>query len=70
MTGAQIRTAGSPRSSRSSRLGLKAPDVRASFAKLSIEPKTGTPGEFAAFIAEGVPKWAEMARISGIKVAQ
>jgi tripartite-type tricarboxylate transporter receptor subunit TctC len=50
--------------------GLTAPDMRASFAKLSIEPKTGTPAEFAAIIAEGVPKWAEMVRISGIKVAQ
>ena len=50
--------------------GLKAPEVRASFAKLSIEPKNGTPAEFATFIAEGVPRWAEMVRISGIKVAQ
>jgi tripartite-type tricarboxylate transporter receptor subunit TctC len=50
--------------------GLKAPNVRATFAKLSIEPKAGTPGEFAAVIAEGVPKWADMVRISGIKVAQ
>jgi tripartite-type tricarboxylate transporter receptor subunit TctC len=50
--------------------GLQAPDVRASFAKLGIEPATGTSAEFAAIIAEGVPKWAEMVRISGIKGAQ
>jgi tripartite-type tricarboxylate transporter receptor subunit TctC len=50
--------------------GLRAADVRASFAKLGIEPATGTPAEFATIIAEGVPKWAEMVRISGIKGVQ
>jgi tripartite-type tricarboxylate transporter receptor subunit TctC len=50
--------------------GLRSPDMRASFARLSIEPKSGTPGEFAGIIAENAPKWAEMVRITGIKVAE
>jgi tripartite-type tricarboxylate transporter receptor subunit TctC len=50
--------------------GLKAPDIRARFAKVGIEPKTGTAGEFAAIIAEEAPKWVEIVRTSGIKVAQ
>jgi tripartite-type tricarboxylate transporter receptor subunit TctC len=50
--------------------GLGSPDMRASFARLGIEPKSGTPGEFAGIIAENAPKWAEMVRITGIKIAE
>jgi hypothetical protein len=28
------------------------------------------PGEFAGIIAENAPKWAEMVRITGIKLAE
>jgi tripartite-type tricarboxylate transporter receptor subunit TctC len=50
--------------------GLRSPDMRASFAKLGIEPTITTPQEFAAIIAREVPKWAEVVRITGVKIAQ
>ena len=50
--------------------GLRSPDMRASFAKLGIEPTITTPAEFAAVIAREVPKWAEVVRITGVKIAQ
>jgi tripartite-type tricarboxylate transporter receptor subunit TctC len=50
--------------------GLRSPDMRASFARIGIEPKSGTPAEFAGIIAENAPKWAEMVRVTGIKVAE
>jgi tripartite-type tricarboxylate transporter receptor subunit TctC len=48
--------------------GLGLPDIRASFAKLGIDPKFTTPREFAAIIAEEVPKWTQIVRVTGIKV--
>jgi tripartite-type tricarboxylate transporter receptor subunit TctC len=50
--------------------GLRSPDMRASFARLGIEPTITTPQEFAAIIAREVPKWAEVVRITGVKIAQ
>ena len=50
--------------------GLRSSDMRASFAKLGIEPTITTPEEFAAVIAREVPKWAEVVRITGVKIAQ
>jgi tripartite-type tricarboxylate transporter receptor subunit TctC len=48
--------------------GLKSPDVIESLAKLGAQPKTGTPREFAAFVAEEMKKWAEMVKLSGAKM--
>ena len=48
--------------------GLKSPELRASFAKLGIEPKITTPAEFAAIIQQEIPKWAEVVRVTGVKV--
>jgi tripartite-type tricarboxylate transporter receptor subunit TctC len=50
--------------------GLGSADMRASFAKLGIEPTITTPQEFAAVIAREVPKWAEVVRLTGVKIAQ
>jgi len=50
--------------------GLAAPDLRASLAKLGIEAKTGTPEEFAAIITKDAPHWAEIVRMTGIKLAE
>jgi tripartite-type tricarboxylate transporter receptor subunit TctC len=50
--------------------GLRSPDMLASLAKLGIEPKITTPQEFAAIVAEEVPKWKEIVRVTGIKVAR
>ena len=49
---------------------LTSADIRASFARLGIEAKTGTPAEFAAVIAEEAPRWAEIVRVTGIKAAE
>jgi tripartite-type tricarboxylate transporter receptor subunit TctC len=50
--------------------GLKSPEMRASFAQLGIEPIVTSPQEFAAIIAQEVPKWAEVVRITGVKAAE
>jgi tripartite-type tricarboxylate transporter receptor subunit TctC len=50
--------------------GLASPEMRASFAKLGIEPVVSTPQEFSAIIAREVPKWAEVVRVTGVRVAQ
>ncbi len=50
--------------------GLRSPEVRAGFAKLGIEPVITSPAEFAAIIAQEVPKWAEVVRITGVRVAE
>ncbi len=50
--------------------GVNSPEIRASLAKLGIDPVTGTPAEFARMAAEIGPKWAEIVRITGIKPEQ
>ena len=50
--------------------GLRSQEMRASFAQLGIEPMVTTPQEFAALIAQEVPKWAEVVRITGVKAAE
>ena len=47
---------------------LRAPEVRASFARLGVEAKAGTAEEFAALIAAEAPRWAEIVRLTGIKL--
>jgi tripartite-type tricarboxylate transporter receptor subunit TctC len=50
--------------------GLRSLEMRASLAKLGIEPVISTPQEFTAIIAQEIPKWAEVVRITGVKVAE
>jgi len=50
--------------------GLRSPEMRASLARLGIEPVISTPQEFTAIIAQEIPKWAEVVRITGVKVAE
>jgi tripartite-type tricarboxylate transporter receptor subunit TctC len=50
--------------------GLRSPEMRASFAQLGIEPIVTSPQEFAAIIAQEVPKWADVVRITGVKAAE
>ena len=47
--------------------GVKSSEMQASFARLGLETKTGSPEEFGAIIASDVPKWAEIVRITGAK---
>lgn len=47
---------------------LRSPETVAGFARLGIETQPGSPEQFAAIIAEEAPKWAEIVKITGIKV--
>jgi tripartite-type tricarboxylate transporter receptor subunit TctC len=47
---------------------LAGAEVKAALMKLSALPKTGTPAEFAAFIAAEIPKWAAAVKLSGAKI--
>jgi tripartite-type tricarboxylate transporter receptor subunit TctC len=48
--------------------GLKSVSVKAALAKLGSEPLMGSPQEFAAFIASEGKKWADVVKLSGLKV--
>jgi len=41
--------------------------IRASLAQLGIEPRIGTPEDFAAVIANEGPRWAAIVKITGVK---
>jgi tripartite-type tricarboxylate transporter receptor subunit TctC len=47
---------------------LRSPDMRASMDKLGIEAMTGSPQEFAAFVADEAPKWARIVAVAGVKI--
>jgi tripartite-type tricarboxylate transporter receptor subunit TctC len=46
---------------------LALPDLRAKLADLGMEGIGDSPGEFAAVIKSGIPKWAKVIKESGIK---
>jgi tripartite-type tricarboxylate transporter receptor subunit TctC len=46
---------------------LKSPEMTAIMTKLGFEAKVGSPQDFAAFIAEELPRWAAIVRSSGVK---
>ncbi len=46
---------------------LAGAEVPAALARLYARPKAGTPGDFAAFLAAEIPKWAQAVRLSGAK---
>jgi tripartite-type tricarboxylate transporter receptor subunit TctC len=48
--------------------GLRSPDLRASLAKLGVEPKIGTPKDFEAALAEQVHEWKAVVDATGIKL--
>jgi tripartite-type tricarboxylate transporter receptor subunit TctC len=48
--------------------GLKSAEMQASFAKLGVETRPGTPQEFAAFIASESKKWSDVANAAGIRI--
>ena len=45
---------------------LRSPEMKDSMAKLGFDAKIGTPQDFAAFIAEEIPRWAEIVKITGV----
>ena len=48
--------------------GLRSDAMKASLAKFRVEPRPGTPADFAAFIASESKKWAGVIAAAGIKV--
>jgi tripartite-type tricarboxylate transporter receptor subunit TctC len=48
--------------------GLQSDEVRAGFAKLGIEARIGNAREFAALIADEVPRWAAIVKVTGVKI--
>lgn len=47
---------------------LGSAEVRESLRKLGVEPRPGSPQDFAAFIAAETPKWQNVVRASGVTV--
>src|SRR5215470_4643464 len=47
--------------------GLKSAEVRSTLAKFGSDPLSGSPQDFAAFIASEGKKWAEVVKQSGVK---
>jgi tripartite-type tricarboxylate transporter receptor subunit TctC len=44
---------------------LQSPEMKASMSKLGFEARIGSPQDFAAFIADELPRWAEIVKSSG-----
>ena len=42
--------------------------MRETLLRLGADVKAGTPADFAAFVAEEAPKWAEVIKSSGMKL--
>jgi tripartite-type tricarboxylate transporter receptor subunit TctC len=47
--------------------GLNAPEMQARFKQLAAQARPGSPEDFAAFIAQEAPRWAAMAKLSGVE---
>ena len=47
---------------------LKSGDMRETLLRLGADVKAGAPSDFAAFVAEEAPKWAEVIKSSGMKL--
>lgn len=47
---------------------LASPDVQATLAKLAVEPRPGSPAEFAAFLARERERWSAMIKAAGVAV--
>jgi tripartite-type tricarboxylate transporter receptor subunit TctC len=47
---------------------LKSAEVDAAFAKLAVEPRIGSPADFAAFLARERERWGPVIKAAGVKV--
>ena len=47
---------------------LRSPEMKDSMKRLGFEAKIGTPQDFPTFIAEELPRWADIVRSSGVKL--
>ena len=48
--------------------GLSSAEAKASLEKFSALPQIGSPEDFASFVTNEAPKWAELVKISGASV--
>ena len=48
--------------------GLESADMKANLARFSAIAKSGSPEDFASFLADEMPKWAEIVKLSGAKM--
>ena len=46
---------------------LRSPEMKASMGKLGLDAKIGSPQDFARFIADEIPRWAEVVKSVGAK---
>jgi tripartite-type tricarboxylate transporter receptor subunit TctC len=47
---------------------LKSAELEAAFTKLAVEPRTGSPEDFAAFLARERERWSVVIKAAGVKV--
>jgi tripartite-type tricarboxylate transporter receptor subunit TctC len=47
---------------------LGSAELRANFSNLGIEPRPGTPQQFAMLLADDAPRWFDIVRLTGIRV--
>jgi tripartite-type tricarboxylate transporter receptor subunit TctC len=47
---------------------LQSTELRANFTNLGIEPRGGTPEDFAALLAQDAPRWLDIIRMTGIRM--
>jgi tripartite-type tricarboxylate transporter receptor subunit TctC len=47
---------------------LKSPEIEAAFAKLGVEPHSGSPEDFSAFLVKERERWAPVVKSANIKV--
>jgi tripartite-type tricarboxylate transporter receptor subunit TctC len=48
--------------------GLSSAEAKASLEKFSALPQIGSPDDFAKYLADESPKWAELVKISGASI--
>jgi tripartite-type tricarboxylate transporter receptor subunit TctC len=47
---------------------LRSPDMKAAMTNLGMEPKIGSPQDFAKFIVEETPRWGALVQSTGVKI--
>jgi tripartite-type tricarboxylate transporter receptor subunit TctC len=46
---------------------LRSAEMKQSMAKIGMDAKIGSPQDFAAFIAEEIPRWTNIVKSTGVK---
>jgi len=53
---------------RATNVALGSPEMQASMARLGISPSMGSVKDFAGFIADETPKWADIVKVAGVQI--